>query len=311
MACGAINTKGEAEVSAAQSGIFAEGSAHHYYLEYRISEGAETVGLRDALATGLSLPRAQDQLLVTAFGEALWQRLAPGRTPFRLRPFETIGDPAGRHAPATQRDIWFWLQATAEDANFDLAFGIHQALAPHARPELEIDGFKYHGERDLIGFVDGTGNPKTREDREAAALIPDNSGGSFVLTQKWVHDLPKFNRLTVPEQEAVIGRTKVEDVELEGEAMPPDSHVSRTDAEEDGVALKIYRRSTPYGTVCKHGLYFVAFACDPDRFEVQLRRMYGLDGDGLSDRLIEYSRAATGSYWFAPGGDDLAIVFGA
>ncbi len=109
----------------------------------------------------------------------------------------------------------------------------------------------------------------------------------------------------------MVGRTKVEDVELEGEAMPPDSHVSRTDSEEDGVALKIYRRSAPYGTVSEHGLYFVAFACDPHRFDVQLRRMYGLTGDGLSDRLIEYSRAVTSAYWFAPGSDDLAAVFGA
>ena len=170
-------------MSSPQSGIFAEGSAHHHYLEYRISEGAETAGLRAALATGLSLPRATGQLLVAAFGEALWQRLAPGRTPSKLRPFATIGDPSAQHAPATQRDIWFWLQAPAQDANFDLTFAIHQALAPHARPELEVGGFNYHGERDLIGFVDGTGNPKTREDREAAALIPDDSGGSFVLTR--------------------------------------------------------------------------------------------------------------------------------
>ncbi len=92
-------------MSSPQSGVFAEDSAHHYYLEYRISEDAETAGLRDALATGLSLPRARDQLLVAAFGEALWQRLAPGRTAPRLRSFETIGDPSAQHASATQRDI--------------------------------------------------------------------------------------------------------------------------------------------------------------------------------------------------------------
>ena len=130
------------------------------------------------------------------------------------------------------------------------------------------------------------------------------------MTQQWVHDLPKFTALEVATQEAVVGRTKVEDIELEGEAMPADSHVSRTDVTEDGVAMKVYRRSSPYGGVREHGLYYVALACDLYRFDIQLRRMYGLTDDKLHDRLIEFSRAVTGAYWYVPGTGDLEAAFG-
>ncbi|MDH3474236.1 MAG: Dyp-type peroxidase [Rhodospirillales bacterium] len=297
-------------MTAAQEGIFVEGSAQNHFLEYRVGDGARDGELRDALAAGLGQARAKGQHLVAAFGDSLWRRLAPGPVPSGLRPFDALGEPAGHYAPATQRDIWLWLQAPAQDANFDLALALHRALAPIAELELEIAGFKYRGERDLIGFVDGTGNPKDRAAQEAAALIPDGGGGAFLMTQQWVHDLPKFNDLGVEAQEKVVGRTKIEDVELEGEAMPADSHVSRTDVTEDGVAMKVYRRSSPYGGARQHGLYYVAFACDLYRFDIQLKRMYGLAGDGLSDRLIEFSRAVTGAYWYAPGTGDLSAVFG-
>jgi len=90
--------------------------------------------------------------------------------------------------------------------------------------------------------------------------------------------------------------------------MPPDSHVSRTDVSLDDVALKVYRRSTPYGSVTEHGLHYVAFACDLVRFDVQLQHMFGTAGDGIHDRLIEYSRAVSGSYWYVPSLKDLETL---
>ncbi len=104
----------------------------------------------------------------------------------------------------------------------------------------------------------------------------------------------------------MIGRTKADSIELEGDAMPATSHVSRTDVKLNGVAQKIYRRSVPFGGVAEHGLYFLAFSCDLARFDVQLRRMFGVSDDGLRDRLTEFSRPVTGSYWFAPAADELA-----
>ncbi len=71
-----------------------------------------------------------------------------------------------------------------------------------------------------------------------------------MLTQRWVHDLDAFGDLTVADQERVIDRTKPESIELDGDAMPPHSLVSRTDVS----SAKIYRRSAPFGSVAEHGL---------------------------------------------------------
>ncbi len=131
-----------------------------------------------------------------------------------------------------------------------------------------------------------------------------------MLSQKGVHDLEAFGALPVAEQERAIGRIKADSIELVGAAMPTDSHVSRTDVKVDGVAQKIYRRSTPFGGVAEHGLYFLAFARELARFEVQLRRMFGVSEDGLHDRLMAFFRPITGSYWFAPSEDALTRLGG-
>jgi putative iron-dependent peroxidase len=115
-----------------------------------------------------------------------------------------------------------------------------------------------------------------------------------------VHDLEAFNAVPIEEQEQIIGRTKPDSVELTGDAMPPDSHVSRTDAKIGGVAQEIYRRSVPYGRAEEHGLYFLAFSCERTRFDILLSRMFGTADDGIHDRLTEFSQPVTGSYWFAP-----------
>ncbi len=283
-----------------QQGIFDEGGKFHHYLEYSVKGAGDVSDIRPALRAIIQDEVCQAQKAVVAFGADFWGNLTGEAAPAGLRAFETIGA-----APSTQRDIWIWLQGDRTDLNLDAAMSVHRHLGAAASLELELTGFSYHNNRDLIGFVDGTANPKDREAKEAAALIPGSDGGAFVLTQKWVHDLNAFNALALQEQENVVGRTKVDDVELEGDAMPATSHVSRTDVSEDGVGLKIYRRSSPFGTVRENGLYFVAFACDLHRFDIQLRRMFGLTEDGLRDRLTDFSSAVTGAYWYAPGEAEL------
>ena len=128
------------------------------------------------------------------------------------------------------------------DVNMQVALGYPFVHANGGNAlKLDLAGFQYLDSRDLIGFIDGTANPKEDKAREAA-LIPEGqtgAGGSFVLSQQWVHNLPAFNSLSQSEQERVVGRTKPDSVELEGDAMPPTSHVSRTDYKENGKALKI------------------------------------------------------------------------
>ena len=300
----------------AQPGIFAEGSSHHVFLEYDVDDRVDLAALRAALRTALSAPpdapRAERApQTVIGFGDALWRRLAANPVPDALRPFAGVEGSGGR-APATPRSFWLWLHGDHRDESFARALHVHRALAGVASLALEEHGFTYRDSRDLTGFVDGSANPRD-EARQEAALIPagqPGAGGSFVLTQRWIHELVKFHALPVEEQERVIGRTKEDSVELEGDAMPPDSHVSRTDLTRDGVPMKIYRRSAPIGTVREHGLYFLAFACDPMRFEVLLESMFGGSGDGMHDRLTGYSTPTTGTFLFAPDRNALNAALG-
>jgi len=295
-------------VTGHQPGIFEKNGPHHHYLEFTLNEDIDVASLKATLSSCRAAPLLQGQTLVFAFGRNIWSKLAPVTTPDGLRDFTEIRGVDNHTAPSTQRDIWVWIQGPAPDCNLDSAMKIGNALGGIARLDLEVQGAAYHKDRDLIGFVDGTANPKTPDDQAQAALVPNTEGGSFLLTQKWVHNLNAFNALSISEQEAVVGRTKEDDIELEGDAMPDDSHVSRTDASENGVALKLWRRSSPYGGVAENGLYFVAFACDIRRFDVQLNRMYGTTDDGLHDQLIHYSKAVSGAYWYVPGATELSRV---
>ncbi len=286
-----------------QAGIFKQPSRHHHFLEYAIDKDAKPESVVRALRAGAGEASIRGGVdVVVAFGAALWNRIAPEPTPDGLRAFETIQGAHGLTAPATQRDLLFWIHGGGTEDNLDRAFGIDRRLGNLARLELDQQGFVTAESRDLTGFIDGTANPTAEAAREAALIPPHRpgAGGAFVSSQRWVHDLPSFLALPVPEQERVIGRTKPDSIELEALAMPADAHVARTDVSVDGVALTIYRRSVPFGSVAEHGLYFLAFSCDPARFEVQLRRMFGVSGDGVHDRLNAYSRPVTGAYWFAP-----------
>ncbi len=286
------------ELPKAQASIYMVGSLHHRFLEYR-RNGSDSDGVRRALVALREAAAGQGLAHVAlAFGPDLWRELLPDEAPPALRPFEPIRGAAEHGAPATQRDLWVWVHAGAFDDVLRVAFQLDECLRGPFSLELDTHGFDYRGSRDLTGFIDGTENPDGRAAVAAAALpVGDRHElGSFVLTQRWVHDLQKFHALPLEEQERVIGRTKQDSLELGDDAMPPDAHLARTDVEE----ARIYRRSAPFGGVDESGLYFVAFACDPRRFRILLDRMFGLSGDGIHDRLLEYSRPVTGAYWFAP-----------
>lgn len=294
-----------------QPGIFSEGNRVQHALEYALKGTAPLADVKAALkAARVAVPANVAHVL--ALGPALWAGLARERMPSGLSDFQPLDGPKA-HAPATQRDILVWLHGPSRDVVFDAATAVDHALKRVAVRELDLPGFTYHDSRDMTGFVDGSANPKDMKGRHLAALVPDGepgAGGAFVLSQRYVHNLDAFNALPQAAQERVIGRTKPDSIELEGDAQPADSHVSRTDLKIDGQGQKMYRRSMPYGTAGEHGLYFLAFACAQSRFEVVLKSMYGLTGDGVTDHLMGFSQAVTGSYWFAPSEEDLAAVVG-
>ena len=166
-----------------------------------------------------------------------------------------------------------------------------------------MHGFRYLDARDLTGFIDGTENPKGRERAEAALIgreDPAFAGGSFVFTQRYVHDLARWERLAVREQEGAIGRRKRDSRELADRVKPATAHIARVVIEEDGRELEIVRHSSPYGTTSECGLFFIAYTRDLAIPEKMLRRMMGAADDGLHDRLMEFTRAVSGATFFAP-----------
>ena len=294
-----------------QAAIFENDNARvHHYLEFVLDKDASTSNLRDALKSIYQADRGDSRVrTVFGFSKKAWNIIQPSWTPLELQDFHSI-EGKSYTAPSTQADLFFWISSNSKDAHgliFDQARKAALALSEIAYVSLDQAAFMYHDSLDLMGFEDGSANPK-EDARFKAALIPQGQlgeGGSYLLTQKWVHKLDSFLNLGVGEQENIIGRTKVENIELSGDDMPRDSHVSRTDAELDGVALKVFRCSKPFGNTKEKGLYFVSFACELKRHQIQLERMYGLSDDGITDRLLEYSQATNSSYWFVPSKPDL------
>lgn len=276
-----------------QDAIFDGPLGHHLVFECDLRGGASDAA-QGAMLKALSQLVGGELPVCIALGPTLTQRLENGPT---FTPF-TLNAPV----PTTQRELFVWVQGADRGALFDMARRVRAIIDPVCELALEINGFTYHDTRDLTGFVDGIGNPKA-EKALLAAQIPQGepgAGGSWVLTQQWVHQLEAFHALSETQQECVIGRTKADAVELSSEHMPVNAHVARTDIKHDGVPQKIWRRSFPYGDSQTHGLYFLAFSCDKHRHTYLLESMYGKVDAGVEDALLKYSSPVTGAWWFAP-----------
>lgn len=248
---------------------------------------------------------------VTGIGSDLWDRLFTGPRPAGLHPFAPLHGP--RHtAPATPGDLFFHVRAQRLDMCFEWGAQVHRRLAGAVRFVDEVQGFRYFDRRDLLGFVDGTENP-TGPDAEAAVLVtaaddPGFAGGSYVVAQKYLHDLAAWNALPTEAQELVIGRTKLDDIELPDDAKPSDSHLTlNTIVDADGVQRQIVRDNMPFGSVAEgeFGTYFIGYARTPEVTELMLRRMFLGDPPGNHDRILDFSRALTGGLFFVPSADFL------
>jgi porphyrinogen peroxidase len=300
-----------------QPGVLPAGGAHAYFLTFIVADDAERTALnktiRDVLpsARALATKVKRAKLLCTlGIGSELWDRLSPTRRPAGLRSFRAV-NANGRVAPATGGDLFLQITSDRHDLNLDLAMGLVRQLESMATMTEEIHGFRYRDSRDLTGFIDGTENPKGKA-RALAALIGDEDrsfgGGSYVAAQRYVHDLEQWQRLDDREQEQIIGRTKRGSVELSKAKKPKTAHISRVVIERDGTELQILRQSYPWGTVREAGLYFAAYTKSLDVFDLMLARMMGTTGDGLHDRLMEFSRAVTGATFFVPSLETLSAL---
>jgi porphyrinogen peroxidase len=241
---------------------------------------------------------------VIGFGSDAWDPLFGPPRPKELHPFREIR--AGpRHAVATPGDILFHIRAKRMDLCFELATQIMARLGTAVSPVDEVHGFRYFDNRDLIGFVDGTENPKERAAIEATIIGDEDSafvGGSYVVVQKYLHDLRAWNALSTEAQERIIGRTKLSDIELDDAVKPASAHNALTAIEEDGKPLEILRDNMPFGEAAKgeFGTYFIGYTRSPHRIEQMLENMFIGRPPGNYDRLLDFSRAVTGTLFFVP-----------
>ncbi|MFD8371203.1 Dyp-type peroxidase [Streptomyces sp. NPDC059688] len=259
-------------------------------------------GLRRSVAF-----RAPDMELscVVGIGSAAWDRLFSGPRPRELHPFTDLLGP--RHqARGTPADLLFHVRAQRMDLCFELARLLGERLGEAATVVDEVHGFKFFDERDLLGFVDGSENPEGGLADDAVFIGDEDAdfrGGSYVIVQKYLHDMAAWNALTADEQEKVIGRTKHANVELPDDVKPDDSHVAlNTITDEDGNERKIVRENMPFGNIAQgeFGTYFIGYARTPDVTEEMLRNMFLGRQPGRHDRILDFSVPVTGSLFHVP-----------
>src|SRR5580704_1390396 len=241
---------------------------------------------------------------VMGIGSEAWDRLFGGPRPAELHPFREIK--AGpRHAVATPGDLIFHIRAKPMDLCFELATQIMARLGGAVSPVDEVHGFRYFDERDLLGFVDGTENPEGQLAIDTAYVGAEDAafaGGSYVIVQKYLHDLTGWNALSTEVQERIIGRTKLSDIELDDATKPTYAHNALTTIVVDGKETKIVRDNMPFGRVAdkEFGTYFIGYARSPRTTEQMLENMFVGQPPGNYDRLLDFSVAKTGNLFFVP-----------
>jgi porphyrinogen peroxidase len=241
---------------------------------------------------------------VMGFGSEAWDRLFGTPRPAELHPFREF-KAGSRHAVATPGDMLFHIRSKRMDLCFELETQIMARLGGAVTSVDEVHGFRYFDDRDLVGFVDGTENPTAQAAIDAAYVGAEDlgfAGGSYVIVQKYLHDLPGWNALSTEAQERIIGRTKLADIELDDAVKPTSAHNALTTIVENGKEIKIVRDNMPFGSVAQaeFGTYFIGYARSPRTTEQMMENMFIGRPPGNYDRLLDFSRAVTGGLFFTP-----------
>jgi putative iron-dependent peroxidase len=249
---------------------------------------------------------------VMGFGSDAWDRLFGPPRPAELHPFREIRAGA-RHAVSTPGDLLFHIRARRMDLCFELAAQLMARIGNAVSPADEVHAFRYFDDRDLIGFVDGTENPRGAAAIDAVLVGEEDAafaGGSYVIVQKYLHDLDAWNALSTETQERIIGRKKLSDIELDDSVKPTSAHNALTTIVEDGKEIKILRDNMPFGRAAygEFGTYFIGYSRSPRTIEQMLENMFVGRPPGNYDRLLDFSRAVTGNLFFVPSATFLETV---
>lgn len=249
---------------------------------------------------------------VAGFGSDAWDRLFGAPRPAELHPFREVRS-GERHAVSTPGDLLFHIRANRIDLCFELATQIMDSIGGVVSVADEVHGFRYFDDRDVMGFVDGTENPRGDAARDAAIVGDEDAafaGGSYVIVQKYLHDLKAWNSLPIEMQEKIIGRRKLSDVELSEADKPAYAHNALTNIGKNGRQLQILRDNMPFGRPGhgEFGTYFIGYSRTPQITETMLENMFIGNPPGNYDRLLDFSHPATGSLFFVPTGTFLDSV---
>jgi porphyrinogen peroxidase len=251
---------------------------------------------------------------VIGFGSEAWDKIFGKPRPAELHKFREIR--AGkRHAVSTPGDLLFHIRARRMDICFELATQLTTRVGNAIKVVDEVHGFRYFDSRNLLGFVDGTENPKGQGANDAILIADEDpwfSAGTYVITQKYLHDLAGWNALATEKQEKIIGRTKLSDVELDDEAKPSFAHNVLNQVVRDGKEVKILRDNMPFGNVGQKefGTYFIGYSRSPSTLEEMLQNMFEGKPPRNYDRLLDYSKPVTGNLFFVPSATFLENVQG-
>ncbi len=286
------------------------------FLVLTIQPGGEAA-VRDLLGDWAGLQRAvgfrapnPPMACVAGIGSMAWDRLFSGPRPAELHPFRELTGSV-HHAVSTPGDLLFHVRHERMDLCFEFAAQALSRLAGAVSVMDEVHGFRYFDERDLLGFVDGTENPAGAA-AGTAALVgdadPGFAGGSYVIVQKYLHDMTAWNALTTEDQEKAIGRFKLSDIEMPDDVKPANSHVALNTIEDPGgTQRQILRANMPFGEVGRgeFGTYYAGYAATPSVTEQMLVNMFIGNPPGNYDRILDFSTAVTGSLFFTPSADFL------
>jgi porphyrinogen peroxidase len=282
------------------------------FLVVKINQGADSsTAVRSLCGDLAALLRAvgfrepdQNLSCIMGFGSEAWDGLFREPRPAELHGFREIHADA-RHAVSTPGDLLFHIRAERMDLCFELAAQIMARLEGAVSAVDEVHGFRYFDSRDLLGFVDGTENPAAQAALEATLIggeDPGFAGGSYVIVQKYLHDMAGWNALPTEAQERIIGRTKLSDIELDDTVKPSWAHSALTVIEENGREIKIVRDNMPFGQAGhgEFGTYFIGYSRSPRTIEQMLDNMFIGRPPGNYDRILDFSRAVTGNLFFVP-----------
>ncbi|MBZ4488043.1 Dyp-type peroxidase [Microbacterium sp. cx-55] len=297
------------------------------FLVLTVREGAEaidtvrqTLGALGEVVKNVAFRDLTAALACTVgIGAAVWPALTESPLPTELHPFPPV---VGAHhtAISTPGDLLFHIRSDRRDLCFELERQLLDLLASSVDVVDETVGFRYFDIRDLLGFVDGTANPvgpALPDDTLVGDEDPAYAGGSYVVVQKYTHPIDKWHALTTEQQEAIMGRTKADNIELDDADSGQKSHKTLSTIVVDGVEHDILRDNMPFGSPGSgtFGTHFIGYSRHLWVIEKMLERMFIGDPPGLHDRLLDFSTPLTGSTYFVPaapfldgladlGGDD-------